>query len=109
MSTLISRISLIFTSQDIAIEKNQADILVLGSVAVDLSCDYTPKGKSSEDTTVSRKVNFDMIPQMHTSNIATITQSVGGVGHNVALAAHRASGGLSVQLQSVVGDDVYVY
>jgi len=45
---------------------------------------------------------------MHTSNIASITQSIGGVGHNVALAAHRAGSGLSVQLQSAVGDDVYV-
>lgn len=79
---------------------------MLGSVAVDLSCDYAPKGKGPEDTTVSRKVTFDVVPQMHTSNIATITQSVGGVGHNVALAAHRASSGLSVQLQSVVGDDL---
>jgi pseudouridine-5'-phosphate glycosidase/pseudouridine kinase len=45
---------------------------------------------------------------MHTSNVATITPSIGGVGHNVALAAHRAGGGLSVRLRSLVSEDLYI-
>ena len=46
-------------------------------------------------------------PQLHTSNIATISPSVGGVGHNVALAAQLAGGGsVSVRLCSYVADDL---
>lgn len=71
-----------------------ADVLVAGSVAVDLSCDYV--GFKSSDTT----------PQPHTSNPAQISQSIGGVGHNVALAAHRASATPNVRFCSMVGDDV---
>lgn len=67
--------------------------MVAGSVALDLSCDY----KGAQPGT----------PSLHTSNPASITQSVGGVGHNVALAAHRfGAGGVTVKLCSVVGDDV---
>jgi pseudouridine-5'-phosphate glycosidase/pseudouridine kinase len=82
------------------------DIVVLGSIALDLSCDYTPKGKGPGDITYSKKKTFDVVPEMHTSNIATITQSVGGVGHNVALAAHRAGSGLTIRLHSAVADDL---
>ncbi|UKZ80800.1 hypothetical protein TrVFT333_008565 [Trichoderma virens FT-333] len=73
---------------------SKADILVAGSVAVDLSCDYSsPKGGDGQ-------------PQAHTSNPASITQSIGGVGHNVALAAHRASRQAQVKFSSMVGDDI---
>ncbi|KAG5932972.1 hypothetical protein E4U60_004844 [Claviceps pazoutovae] len=72
----------------------QADVLVAGGVAVDLSCDYN---KSKTD---------DGYPKFHTSNSAFISQSIGGVGHNVALAAHRSSSQLRVKLCSIVGDDV---
>lgn len=65
-----------------------------GSVAVDLSCDYNPYKKS------------DTSPQLNTSNPAKISQSVGGVGHNVALAAHRASEKARVKFCSLVGDDM---
>lgn len=41
---------------------------------------------------------------MYTSNPAVISQSVGGVGHNIALAASYA--GASVMLSSVVADDL---
>lgn len=41
---------------------------------------------------------------MHTSNPSKITQSAGGVGHNVAVAAHLA--GAKVALASVVADDL---
>ncbi|KAG4431412.1 hypothetical protein IFR05_013104 [Cadophora sp. M221] len=74
-------------------------IYVLGSVAVDLSCDYTPLEEAGVQTTSGS-------PQLHTSNIATIVPSIGGVGHNVALAAHLASGDASVQLRSFVADDL---
>ncbi len=72
----------------------QTDVLVAGSVAIDLSCDYS-KSKSG-----------DISPQLHTSNPATIDQSIGGVGHNVALAAHRASAEKGVKLCTLVGSDL---
>lgn len=70
-------------------------MLVAGSVAVDLSCDYT-RAKDENDTS----------PQLNTSNPARISQSIGGVGRNVALAAHRVSGDMTVKLCSMVGDDI---
>ncbi|KAJ3580244.1 hypothetical protein NPX13_g319 [Xylaria arbuscula] len=74
---------------------SQADILVAGSVAVDLSCDYT-SGNTVDDP----------IPQLHTSNPSNISQSIGGVGRNVALAAHRANKNIKVCLCSMVGRDL---
>ncbi|OAA37304.1 IdgA domain protein [Beauveria brongniartii RCEF 3172] len=71
-----------------------SNILVAGSVAVDLSCDY-----SSPKTGITT-------PQSHVSNPSRISQSIGGVGRNVAVAAHLASGGSGVQFCSMVGDDV---
>ncbi|KUJ18684.1 uncharacterized protein LY89DRAFT_732237 [Mollisia scopiformis] len=73
-------------------------ILVIGSVAVDLSCNYAPQKK---DHTA-----LNVMPEMHTSNIATITPSIGGVGYNVALAAYIASGKSKVSFHSFVGDDL---
>ncbi len=71
-----------------------SDILVAGSVAVDLGCDFSsPK-------------SGDVSPQSHVSNPSRISQSIGGVGRNVAVAAHLASGGSGVQFCSMVGDDV---
>ncbi|KAL4735070.1 Indigoidine synthase A like protein-domain-containing protein [Aspergillus similis] len=67
------------------------DILVAGSLAIDLACDYVPA--AGQTTPVSR-----------TSNPAVIKQSLGGVGHNVALAS--SSLGSSVMFCSVVGDDL---
>lgn len=69
------------------------DILVAGSVALDLNCDYAGGGK-----TVS--------PALNTSNPASISQSVGGVGHNIAIAAHKVSEENNVRLCSMVGDDM---
>ncbi|TRX97734.1 hypothetical protein FHL15_001489 [Xylaria flabelliformis] len=65
------------------------------SVAVDLSCDYT--GVNSLE---------DPIPQLHTSNPSHISQSIGGVGRNVALAAHRVNKNTKVRLCSMVGRDL---
>ncbi len=75
------------------------DILVAGSVALDLNCDYAGGMASGDGTTVSS-------PELHTSNPATISQSIGGVGHNIALAAHRVSEEGEVRLCSMVGDDI---
>ncbi|KAF4967852.1 hypothetical protein FSARC_4651 [Fusarium sarcochroum] len=72
---------------------SKADILVAGSVAIDLSCDYAPKSGNNS-------------PVLHTSNPSSISQSIGGVGHNVALAAHSVSKHARVRLCSMVGDDV---
>jgi pseudouridine-5'-phosphate glycosidase/pseudouridine kinase len=69
-----------------------ADIVVAGALAVDYSCDYTPFSDSS------------VAPQLNTSNPARITQSLGGVAHNVAKAAHYL--GANVKLLSVVGNDL---
>ncbi|KAH8676264.1 Indigoidine synthase A like protein-domain-containing protein [Xylariales sp. PMI_506] len=75
--------------------RKQADILVAGSVALDLSCDFSKPGGASGSS-----------PSLHTSNPAKISQSVGGVGRNVALAAHRVSGDMTVKLCTMVGSDI---
>ncbi|KAJ5896071.1 Pseudouridine-5'-phosphate glycosidase [Penicillium subrubescens] len=72
----------------------KADVLVAGSLAIDLSCDYTTFG--SELAQVA--------PVPHTSNPAVIGQSLGGVGHNVAVAASYV--GSDVLFCSVVADDL---
>ena len=70
------------------------EILIAGSLASDTICDYVPL--ATTNPTVS--------PIPYTSNPASITQSPGGVGSNVARAAHYA--GASVLLASIVGDDL---
>ncbi|KAJ5605831.1 hypothetical protein N7510_008612 [Penicillium lagena] len=72
----------------------RTDILVAGSLAIDLSCDYTPFGDE----------RAQVAPLPHTSNPAAIGQSLGGVGHNVALAANYIGG--NVLFCSVVADDL---
>ena len=71
----------------------RANVFVAGSLAVDLACDYSPKTGAASSG-----------PERHTSNPAVISQSLGGVGHNVARAAHFM--GASVRLCSAVGDDL---
>ncbi|KAI1739300.1 Indigoidine synthase A like protein-domain-containing protein [Xylaria scruposa] len=85
----------IYTVTTVTEVTTQADILVAGSVAVDLSCDYT--GVNALE---------DPIPQLHTSNPSHISQSIGGVGRNVALAAHRVNKKTKVRLCSMVGRDL---
>jgi sugar/nucleoside kinase (ribokinase family) len=70
------------------------DILVAGSLASDTICNYTPLSTTNPTNS----------PTPYTSNPATITQSPGGVGANVALSAHYA--GTSVLLASIVGSDL---
>lgn len=76
--------------------ESHVDILVTGALAVDLCCDFTPLNDCMTGPIIS--------PQSHTSNPAIITTSLGGVGHNVAYAAHLL--GSSVNLCSVVGRDL---
>lgn len=71
----------------------KADVFVAGSLAVDLACDYNPRSGSTSQS-----------PELQTSNPARIAQSLGGVGHNVARAAHLM--GANVRLCSAVGDDL---
>jgi pseudouridine-5'-phosphate glycosidase/pseudouridine kinase len=70
------------------------DIVVAGALAVDFSCDYAPFANASSQ--------IDPLP--HTSNPAVINQSLGGVAHNIAKAAHLL--GASVRLYSAVGNDL---
>jgi pseudouridylate synthase / pseudouridine kinase len=74
---------------------SEVDILVAGSVAMDLSCDYVPLDANCSASLVS-----------HTSNPAVISQAVGGVGRNVATAAHLIENGTSVRLCSIVANDL---
>lgn len=71
----------------------QADVAVVGSIALDLSCDYTP-------FTASRA---NLTPRLQTSNPASMHHSLGGVGYNVAKAIRLA--GRSCVLCSVLGND----
>ena len=75
-------------------EEHEASVIVAGSVAIDLSCDYTTQDGSPAQTQ----------PQLHTSNSSSIKQTVGGVGHNVATAIHHL--GTKVILCSSIGDDL---
>jgi pseudouridine-5'-phosphate glycosidase/pseudouridine kinase len=81
-------------------------IVVSGSVALDISCDYSPRGGNTHAELSTSGGTTGSSPQLYTSNIAAITPSVGGVGHNVALAAQLAGGGLSVRLCSFVVEDL---
>lgn len=59
-----------------------------------MSCDYIRPPAA----------NMSSQPQLHTSNPASITQTLGGVGQNVATALHHL--GSSLRLCSSVADDV---
>jgi sugar/nucleoside kinase (ribokinase family) len=70
------------------------DLLVVGAVASDTSCDYlAPDGQAPS-----------LNPLPKTSNPSHISQSAGGVGRNVAVAAHLAGAG--VALSTVVANDI---
>lgn len=70
------------------------DVMVAGALAVDFSCDYAPFNNSADP----------IEPVLHTSNPAEVNQTLGGVAHNIAKAAHLL--GAAVQLRSAVGDDL---
>ncbi|KAF2211373.1 hypothetical protein CERZMDRAFT_112785 [Cercospora zeae-maydis SCOH1-5] len=73
--------------------ETKGSVFVAGSLAVDLACDFDPKSGSSLQS-----------PELNTSNPAKIMESLGGVGHNVARAAHLL--GANVRLCSAIGDDL---
>ena len=79
-------------TDELAGTPKHCSVFVAGSVAIDLACDY-----ATSDVAKSS-------PLMHTSNRASIHQSLGGVGHNVARAVQVL--GSSVQLCSVIGKDL---
>ena len=82
------------SSQSIHLPSNDlhVDVVVAGSLAVDLSCDYSPI------------IDADATPALHTSNPASISQDIGGVGHNIATALHYA--GTKVRLCTPIGNDL---
>ena len=69
-------------------------MIVAGSLAIDLSCDYAPTNTPAASHQ----------PQPHTSNPALVRQSLGGVGQNIATALHYLK--TSVRLCSSVADDI---
>ncbi|KAL8683505.1 MAG: hypothetical protein Q9186_000545 [Xanthomendoza sp. 1 TL-2023] len=82
------------TSSEVAMSQGpQVDVFVAGSLAIDLSCDFSPTANA--DSTNS--------PQLQTSNPARITQGLGGVGQNIATALQYV--GTRAKFCSVVGDD----
>ena len=74
--------------------QQQADVFVAGSLAIDITCNYNPDRKAK---------NKFGTPEMHTSNPAIVTQSLGGVGQNVAAALHYLR--TPLQFCSAVADD----
>ncbi|KAL9108596.1 MAG: hypothetical protein Q9227_006682 [Pyrenula ochraceoflavens] len=82
------------SSKSSSIETRHHDIIVAGSLASDTIADYTPFEKHGSD----------IQPVLQTSNPSHITQSPGGVGRNVATAAHHT--GSSTLLASAVVDDI---
>ena len=77
-----------------ALSSDATDVIVAGSLAIDLSCDYVPVNTPAASHQ----------PQLHTSNPASIQQSLGGVGQNIATALHYLK--TSVRLCSSVADDI---
>jgi pseudouridine-5'-phosphate glycosidase/pseudouridine kinase len=77
------------------VSSSQADVLVAGSLAIDLLCDYVP---STPSMISSRD------PAPHTSNPANMSQSLGGVGQNIATTLHYLK--IPVKFCSMVGDDL---
>ena len=71
-----------------------ANVVVAGSLAIDLSCNYNPQNNAAPADQ----------PQLHTSNPSSIIQTVGGVGHNVASALHHL--GTKVLLCGSVANDL---
>lgn len=77
--------------------EHTANVFVAGSLAIDLSCDYIPRSEQDAGSSATQ-------PELRTSNPAQISQALGGVGSNVARAAHLM--GANVRLCSAVADDL---
>ena len=72
---------------------SSTNVISAGALAVDLACDYKLESRLTEI----------QAPQLGTSNPAVITQSLGGVGQNIARAMHYL--GTSVRLCCAIGED----
>ena len=70
-----------------------ADVLVAGSLAIDISCDFLPDANPGLQNS----------PQMLTSNPSFIQHHLGGTGHNIAAAVQYL--GTSIKLCSAIGND----
>ncbi|GAB7347460.1 hypothetical protein MBLNU459_g4375t1 [Dothideomycetes sp. NU459] len=96
-SELVSNRSATSNAQDTVAKDvqvtNPPTVFVAGALAVDFNCDYVPLSATAAKE-----------PALRTSNPARIKQSLGGVAHNVARAAHLMGG--SIRLCSTVGDDL---
>jgi len=78
------------------------DVLVFGSIAFDHSCNYI----TANETSLESSSDEIAAPSLGTSNPAKIKTSIGGVGHNVALAIQRVGAGApTVSLSSLVARD----
>lgn len=75
----------------------RTDVLVAGSLAIDLSCSHSPDDETPRETSTQHL-------RPGTSNLAVISQSLGGVGQNIATALHFV--GTPVQLCTVIADDL---
>ncbi|OKL55611.1 hypothetical protein UA08_09068 [Talaromyces atroroseus] len=80
--------------ETVAHDMGKVDVLVAGSLAIDLSCDFAPFGNRKAEVT----------PAPNTSNPAVIEQSLGGVGYNVAIASSYV--GSKTLFCSAVADDL---
>lgn len=87
------------------VEKVQPEVLVIGGIAIDLSCDYTPSYSTPPSSSPLSSGVSSSIPSLYTSNPSRITESLGGVANNVAHALHLS--GTKTRLVSVVGDDIF--
>lgn len=74
------------------------EIVVAGSLAIDYSCDYNLL------SSVAPGLPDALQPTLHTSNPCIIRPTLGGVGHNIAKAAHYM--GADVRLSAPVGNDL---
>src|SRR5690606_40898129 len=69
------------------------ETIVVGSTALDVTCHHQPLAHTTPKGTL----------KLHTSNPVEVHESIGGVGHNIALASHLVGG--KTRLVSVVRND----
>lgn len=76
-----------------SLDRVNPKVIVAGAVAIDVSCDYYSFRQPSSPE-----------PQLHTSNPASVSQTLGGVGFNIAKALHHLD--IPVVFCSAVGNDL---
>ncbi|KAI5807123.1 Indigoidine synthase A like protein-domain-containing protein [Geopyxis carbonaria] len=80
------------------------EVIVIGGLALDLSCDFTPPPSSSPSPSSSSPTTTSTTPVLHTSNPSSISETLGGVATNVSHALHLC--GTPTRLVSSVGTDL---